>query len=60
METLHLRRKIPLEPKYFNSNIKEHLYDKLNNSLKNKCTQTSGYVVSVDPDIKITESTVNI
>jgi DNA-directed RNA polymerase subunit E'/Rpb7 len=60
METLHLRRKIPLDPKYFNSNIKEHLYRKLNDSLKNKCTQTSGYVVSVDPDIKVSESTVNI
>lgn len=60
METLHLRKKIPLEPKYFNSNLKDHLYKKLSNSLRNKCTQTSGYVVSVSPDIEITDNTVNI
>ena len=60
METLHLRRKIPLAPKYFNSSLKKHLYDKLNDSLKNKCTQTSGYVVSVNPEIEVSESPVNI
>lgn len=60
METLHLRKKIPLEPKYFNSNLKDHLYKKLSNSLKDKCTQTSGYVVSVNPDIEIIENSINI
>lgn len=60
METLSLRRRIPLAPKYFNSNIKTHIYNKLKNSLDNKCTHASGYVVSVDPNIQITESTINI
>jgi len=60
METIHLRKKVSLEPKYFDANLKDHLYEKLCKSLKNKCSQTSGYVISVNPNIEVVDNLVNI
>jgi len=53
-----LVKKFFLEPKYLDSNIRSHIYNKLQNTLQNNCTYEYGYIVDIDPSIKILRNNV--
>jgi DNA-directed RNA polymerase subunit E'/Rpb7 len=59
MEILILQKKVSLPSCYLNQDYKQSLYNKLNMLLKNKCTKEHGYVVNINPDLKILDNSIN-
>lgn len=60
METITQINKIPLESKYLDSDFSTALYEKINNTFRNKCTANDGYIISVDKDIAILGNEINM
>jgi len=53
-----IQKRICLESKFLNSNIKNHIYNKLQD-LTNDCSKEHGYIIKIYPDIKIVDNSVS-
>lgn len=49
-----IEKRIYLEPKYLDSQIKEHILNKLKELTKNECTKDHGHILSINKIINIT------
>ena len=53
MQTVKLRKKIAIEPKYLDSKLKTHIWNHLVSLFKNNCTQKYGYILDVHRKVEI-------
>lgn len=53
-------RKITVEPRFFDSKLLTHIYNKLNGQLSGLCSQEHGYIISVKPKIRIVSNEINM
>lgn len=57
--TTTMERRICLEPQFLDSNIMEHLFEKVKTSVQNECTKEYGYVISVKRIVGITDNWIS-
>ena len=54
----HIKQKVSIEPKYLNSEINEHVLNKLKKNMEGKCTLDNGYIISVKSIIDLGSNTI--
>lgn len=59
MSVASIRKRICVEPKFLNSNVKKHIYDKICDQMLDKCDQQHGYILEIHSDIKILSNIVS-
>jgi DNA-directed RNA polymerase subunit E'/Rpb7 len=55
MQTIVIEKRVSLESKYLDSNIIDHLIDKLKKLTSEKCTKEHGYILEIERVIEISE-----
>ena len=53
-----IQKQICLEPKYFDKDIKNHLYEKIKMTMIGNCDQEYGYIMEISPSVTILENFV--
>lgn len=59
MSRIVMERKICIEPKYLDDNIKSHLLKKIQKDILGKCDQSYGYVTKIYKKIEIVENIIS-
>lgn len=55
----NIERRICLDPQFLDSNIMDHLLEKIKSSLKNECTKEFGYIIDVKRIISISDNWIS-
>jgi DNA-directed RNA polymerase subunit E'/Rpb7 len=59
MSRITIHEKIAVEPSALNSNIRNHLFNKIVSTFSNKCDKEYGYILKVYDDIRIISNVVS-
>jgi DNA-directed RNA polymerase subunit E'/Rpb7 len=54
-----ITRKVCLEPMYLDSNIQQHLSNKIREITKNECSNENGYILSINKIVEITNNYIS-
>jgi len=54
-----IERRVCIEPQFLDSNIMQHLFDKLKRSVQNECTKEYGYIIKVESIIEISDNWIS-
>jgi DNA-directed RNA polymerase subunit E'/Rpb7 len=53
-----IKQKVSIESKYLDSNIRQHILDKLKNTVEGKCTLDNGYIIDIQNIIKLGDNKI--
>jgi DNA-directed RNA polymerase subunit E'/Rpb7 len=54
--TVLIQRRVCLEPRFLDSNIRQHILDKVSEDVSEECTQKNGYILNVSRIVRIISS----
>lgn len=57
--TIVIERRICLEPQFLDSNIMDHLFEKIKSSVLNECTKEFGYIIEVKRILEIRDNWIS-
>ncbi len=60
MSLINITKKIEIEPKYLDANIKQHIFSKLKENEIGKCTKQNGYILTIESIIEYKNNIIPI
>lgn len=54
-----IKQKLPIDAKYLDSNIEDHVLAKLKRIMEGKCTFSNGYIISVNKVVELGDNTIS-